>query len=194
MADDLVRPLSIPVILGTQRTGRMSEHAARVVLAEIQKRPGIETELIDAATLPIPSDEAGDAAKDPAFAEAMNRADAIVHRRPGVQPRLPGTPQARPRHEPARVHPQGGRRGRGLGGDLRRRADDPEPAPRPARAGSRHDLLGRERQQRADALRRERSARRRLVPRGRQVPRRARLDGARRCATAASTSPSETPA
>jgi len=48
------------------------------VLAEIQERPGIETELIDFATLPIPSDEAGDAAKDPAFAETMNRADAIV--------------------------------------------------------------------------------------------------------------------
>ena len=56
----------------------MSEHAARVVYAELDKRPGIETELIDAATLPISTDEAGEAAKNPAFAETMNRADAIV--------------------------------------------------------------------------------------------------------------------
>ena len=33
--------------------------------AELEKRPGIETELIDAATPPIPADEAGEAAKDP---------------------------------------------------------------------------------------------------------------------------------
>lgn len=90
MAADVVRPLSIPVILGTQRTGRMSEHAARAVYAELEKRPGIETELIDAATLPIPSDEAGEAAKDPAFAETMNRADAIVLVAPEYNRGYPG--------------------------------------------------------------------------------------------------------
>jgi NAD(P)H-dependent FMN reductase len=68
----------------------MSEHAARVVLAEIEKRPGIETELIDAATLPIPTDEAGEAAKNPAFAEAMNRADAIVLVAPEYNRGYPG--------------------------------------------------------------------------------------------------------
>ena len=90
MAADVVRPLSIPVILGTQRTGRMSEHAARAVYVELEKRPGIETELIDAATLPIPSDEAGEAAKDPAFAETMNRADAIVLVAPEYNRGYPG--------------------------------------------------------------------------------------------------------
>ena len=78
------------MLLGTQRTGRLSEHAARVVLAEIQTRPGIETELIDFATLPIPSGEAGDAAKDPVFAEAMNRADAIVIVAPEYNHGYPG--------------------------------------------------------------------------------------------------------
>ena len=68
----------------------MSEHAARVVLAEIQKRPGIETEWIDVATLPIPIDEAGEAAKNPAFAEAMNRADAIVLVAPEYNRGYPG--------------------------------------------------------------------------------------------------------
>ena len=90
MATDVGRPLSIPVILGTQRTGRMSEHAARVVYAELDKRPGIETELIDAATLPIPADEAGEAAKDPGFAEKMNRADAIVLVAPEYNRGYPG--------------------------------------------------------------------------------------------------------
>ena len=90
MTADLARPLSIPVVLGTQRTGRMSEHAARVVYAELEKRPGIETELIDAATLPIPADEAGEGAKDPVFAEKMNRADAIVLVAPEYNRGYPG--------------------------------------------------------------------------------------------------------
>ena len=78
------------MLLGTQRTGRLSEHAARVVSGEIRSRPGIETELIDLATLPIPTDEAGDAAKDPAFAETMNRADAIVIVAPEYNHGYPG--------------------------------------------------------------------------------------------------------
>ena len=90
MAADLVRPLSIPIILGTQRTGRMSEHAARAVHADLEQRPGIETKLIDAARLQIPSDEAGEAAKDPLFGEAMNRADAIVLVAPEYNRGYPG--------------------------------------------------------------------------------------------------------
>jgi NAD(P)H-dependent FMN reductase len=70
--------------------GRMSEHAARVVFAEIEKRPGIETELIDAATLPISTHDAGEAAKDPVFAEKMNRADAIVLVAPEYNRGYPG--------------------------------------------------------------------------------------------------------
>jgi NAD(P)H-dependent FMN reductase len=68
----------------------MSEHAARAVLVELEARRGIETELIDAAALPIPTDEAGEAAKDPAFAEAMNRADAIVLVAPEYNRGYPG--------------------------------------------------------------------------------------------------------
>jgi NAD(P)H-dependent FMN reductase len=90
VAADLERPLSIPVILGTQRTGRMSEHAARVVHAELERRSEVVTELIDAAQLPIPSDDAGEGAKDPAFAETMNRADAIVLVAPEYNRGYPG--------------------------------------------------------------------------------------------------------
>jgi len=68
----------------------MSEHAARVMLAEIQRRPGIDTELVDAATLPIPTDDAGESVKDPVFAEKMNRADAIVLVAPEYNRGYPG--------------------------------------------------------------------------------------------------------
>jgi NAD(P)H-dependent FMN reductase len=72
------RPLFIPVILGTARKGRMSEAAARLVLAQIEKREGIDTELIDIATLPIPTGDAGEAIKDPGFSATVERADALV--------------------------------------------------------------------------------------------------------------------
>jgi NAD(P)H-dependent FMN reductase len=72
------RPLYVPVILGTVRRGRMSLHVARLVHAELSRRPGIETELIDVARLPLPVDDAGEATKDAGFAEKMNRSDALV--------------------------------------------------------------------------------------------------------------------
>src|SRR6266540_3789250 len=75
---DLNRPLFIPVILGTARKGRMSEFAARLVCAELAQRPGIETELIDIRSLPLPVDDAGEAIKHPEFSSKMNRADALA--------------------------------------------------------------------------------------------------------------------
>ena len=35
------RPLSIPVILGTTRKGRMSAHAARFMVEQIEDRAGV---------------------------------------------------------------------------------------------------------------------------------------------------------
>jgi len=72
------RPLSIPVILGTVRAGRMSEHAAQLVHRELEKRAGIQTELIDIAKMPLPTDDAGESIKHPDFARKMERADALV--------------------------------------------------------------------------------------------------------------------
>jgi NAD(P)H-dependent FMN reductase len=72
------RPLFIPVILGTVRKGRMSAHAARVMHEEVAKRQGVETELIDIAKLPLPTDDDGQATKDPNFAAKMDRADALI--------------------------------------------------------------------------------------------------------------------
>ena len=84
------RPLSIPVILGTARKGRMSAHAARFVLGELQKREGIETELLDVASLPVRLDENGEGTASPAFSASMSRADALVLVAPEYNHAMPG--------------------------------------------------------------------------------------------------------
>ena len=86
------RPLFIPVILGTTRKGRMSLHAARLMAAEIAKREGLETELIDVATLPMPTndDDGWEAIRATGFAEKMNRADALVLVSPEYNHSFPG--------------------------------------------------------------------------------------------------------
>jgi NAD(P)H-dependent FMN reductase len=68
----------------------MSEHAARLIHERIAERHGVETELLDVATLPIPTDDAGEAAKDPGFADTMNRADALVLVAPEYNRGYPG--------------------------------------------------------------------------------------------------------
>ncbi|HEX6436342.1 MAG TPA: NAD(P)H-dependent oxidoreductase [Candidatus Binatia bacterium] len=84
------RPLNIPVILGTTRKGRMSEHAARFMAGQIEKRNGIKTELIDLSQLPMPIDDAGEAIKDAAFSEKMTMADALVIVTPEYNHSFPG--------------------------------------------------------------------------------------------------------
>jgi NAD(P)H-dependent FMN reductase len=88
MADE--RPLNIPVILGTTRKGRMSEHAARFVLGEVKKQKGVTSELIDIRTLPLPVDDAGEAVKDAGFSARMNAADALVIVTPEYNHSFPG--------------------------------------------------------------------------------------------------------
>src|SRR5579884_2712311 len=72
------RPLFIPVILGTPRQGRASENVAAFVADQTANRPGIETELIDIRTLPLPTTDAGERIKDAGFSETMMRADALI--------------------------------------------------------------------------------------------------------------------
>ena len=72
------KPLFIPVILGTPRQGRRSEHAARFVHSRVAGLAGVETEWIDVRGLAFPASDAGEAIKDPGFSAAMGRADALV--------------------------------------------------------------------------------------------------------------------
>src|SRR5246127_4907304 len=78
MVMDSNRSLYIPVILGTARMGRMSQHAAWLVADELRKCTGVETDLIDIAKLPLPTNDAGEAIKHADFSSKMNRADALV--------------------------------------------------------------------------------------------------------------------
>lgn len=84
------RPLSIPVILGTTRKGRSSEPVAHFIVGELGKRPEVMTELIDIATLPLPTNDAGEAIKDPGFSAKMDRADAFVIVSPEYNHGYPG--------------------------------------------------------------------------------------------------------
>ncbi len=72
------RPLFIPVILGTARKGRASENVAKFVFGEVQKRAGVETELVDILDLDLPNDDAGESLKHTQFSETVARADGLV--------------------------------------------------------------------------------------------------------------------
>jgi NAD(P)H-dependent FMN reductase len=56
----------------------MSEHVARFVHAELAKRPGVETELVDIRELKLSYDDEGESARDERFTESVARADALV--------------------------------------------------------------------------------------------------------------------
>src|SRR5262244_987715 len=84
------RPLFIPVILGTARKGRASENVAKFVFGEVQKREGVETELIDICGLGFPIDDAGEQIKDAKFSETCNRADGFVIVSPEYNHGYPG--------------------------------------------------------------------------------------------------------
>ncbi|HLH25805.1 MAG TPA: NADPH-dependent FMN reductase [Chloroflexota bacterium] len=75
---DATRPLFIPVVLGTVRQGRASEHVARFVHGELRKHPTVQTTLLDLRELPLRTDDAGEAIKDESFAAACARADGLV--------------------------------------------------------------------------------------------------------------------
>ena len=72
------RPLFIPIILGTARQGRKSEHVARFVFEQTKKRADMETELIDVRELQMQLDDAGEQMKDPAFSATIERCDGII--------------------------------------------------------------------------------------------------------------------
>jgi NAD(P)H-dependent FMN reductase len=72
------RPLFVPVILGTVRKGRFSEHVARFVFEEFRKRAGVETELVDIREIKLPTTDAGENIKDPKFSQTVMRADALI--------------------------------------------------------------------------------------------------------------------
>ena len=90
VAMSTTKPLNIPVILGTTRKGRMSAHAARFMVQQIERRGDSATELIDIADMPLPLDDAGEGIKDKAFSDKMARADGLVIVTPEYNHSFPG--------------------------------------------------------------------------------------------------------
>ena len=84
------RPLFIPVILGTSRQGRMSEHVAKFVYGQIAARKDVQTELIDIRHIPLSTEDAGEAVKDAAFSATIARSDALVLVAPEYNHGYPG--------------------------------------------------------------------------------------------------------
>jgi NAD(P)H-dependent FMN reductase len=84
------RSLYIPVILGTTRRGRLSAHVAKLIREELSKRSEVDTDVIDIATLPLRTDDAGEAIKDSAFSSKMERADGLVVVAPEYNHGYPG--------------------------------------------------------------------------------------------------------
>lgn len=70
--------LFIPLILGTTRKGRRSEHAARFVFEETKKRSGVETQFVDIRDIPMRLDDAGEQMKDAGFSSLVTRADGLI--------------------------------------------------------------------------------------------------------------------
>lgn len=87
---DEVRRLNIPVVLGTTRKSRMSQHAARLICELLNRRTGVSSELIDIAAFSLPVDDAGESIKDQRFAAAMTAADGLVIVAPEYNHSFPG--------------------------------------------------------------------------------------------------------
>jgi NAD(P)H-dependent FMN reductase len=83
-------PLFIPIILGTPRQGRESEHVAQLVFEQTKKRDGVETELIDVRKIPMKFDDAGEQMKDSKFSATINRCDGLIIVTPEYNHGYPG--------------------------------------------------------------------------------------------------------
>ena len=90
LAQDLTRPVFVPVIIGTPRQGRLTEPAANFVFGEVTKRTDIKTELIDIRKIPVRVDDAGEALKDPQFCATVQGADGLIIVAPEYNHSFPG--------------------------------------------------------------------------------------------------------
>jgi NAD(P)H-dependent FMN reductase len=84
--------LSIPLILGTNRAGRQSEHAAKFVLNKMEAHPTISPKLFDARNFDFPTNDYGQALKDkfPEYRDAIIGADGLVIVAPEYNHGYPG--------------------------------------------------------------------------------------------------------
>ena len=82
----------VPVLLGTNRQGRQSEHVARWLLTQIEKRDDIETRLFDVRDFALPPDHYGTEIGHlfPDWRDSMIRADGLIIVAPEYNHGYPG--------------------------------------------------------------------------------------------------------
>jgi NAD(P)H-dependent FMN reductase len=82
----------LPVLLGTNRKERNSVHVAKWLLAEMEKRPEIETRLFDVDDFALPQHDYGTGIKDrfPDWRDTVARADGLVLVTPEYNHGYPG--------------------------------------------------------------------------------------------------------
>lgn len=84
--------LFIPIILGTPRSQRESEHVARWVFTKMEERAEIETKLFDVRDFDLPRDDYGTGVAEqfPEWRDAIIRADGLVIVTPEYNHGYPG--------------------------------------------------------------------------------------------------------
>lgn len=84
--------VSIPLLLGTNREGRVSEHAARWVFSRARSRGDIEPRFFDVREFALPHDDYGQALKDQfiEYKDAIIAADGLIIVSPEYNHGYPG--------------------------------------------------------------------------------------------------------
>ena len=87
-----MRPLRLPVLLGTNRKERKSVFAARWLVGEMKKRDSLETRLFDTADFDLPQRDYGQEIKNafPEWRDAIVEADGLVIVSPEYNHGYPG--------------------------------------------------------------------------------------------------------
>ena len=87
------KTLFVPILLGTPRKNRESEHVARWVFSKMQGRPEIEAQFFDVRDFELPRDGYGPEIKDlfPDWRDAVIRADGLVIVTPEYNHGYPGS-------------------------------------------------------------------------------------------------------
>ena len=85
--------LLLPVLLGTNRKKRNSEHPAKWLVGEMEKRSEVETKLFDVGDFALPPDDYGQSLKDlfPDWRDMIIKADGLVIVAPEYNHGYPGS-------------------------------------------------------------------------------------------------------
>jgi NAD(P)H-dependent FMN reductase len=85
--------LFVPIILGTNRKDRQSEHVAKWIFSKMRENEEIEAEFFDVRDFKFPEDDYGTAIKDlfPEWRDAIAKADGLIIVSPEYNHGYPGT-------------------------------------------------------------------------------------------------------